>query len=344
MPGETADIGASQVRRQSLPAVRRRRQRVLLVAASVLGAVLAWEGVTRIVAYTDDAYVRSDLVAVAPEVTGPIIAVHVRDNQKVRRGDPLVSIDPTPFRLAVEAAQATLREAEAGLRADREDRVAAADRVAGAAAALALAQETQHRGVQLERESFASPQQLDVEDARLRQAEAEAQAARAALAHAEQVLARDEAAIARATAELGTRQWQLDRTELHAPVDGTINNLTTRPGDTARADVALIGIVDAHAWRIIANYKQDYIRRFTQGGGGWVWLDSQPWHLHHARIQGIGRAISRSTDAPGLLPYVAPTTDWIRLQRRFPVTLLLDDPPDDLPLYMGADARVVILP
>lgn len=343
MPGETANIQSSRPRRP-LSLRARRARRVLLVAGSVLGAVVAWEGGTRLVAYTDDAYVRSDLVAVAPEVTGPITDVHVRDNQPVRRGDLLVSIDPTPFRLAVEAAQAVLREAGAALRADQEDAVAAADRVAGAAASLTLAQVTQHRGSELEKESFASRQQLDVDDARLRQAEAEVQAARAALAHAQQVLARDQAAIARATADLGTRQWALDRTELRAPVDGTINNLTTRPGDTARADVALIGIVDAHAWRVIANYKQDYIRRFTPGSTGWVWLDSAPWHLHRARIQGIGRAISRSTDAAGLLPYVAPTTDWIRLQRRFPVTLLLDDRPDDLPLYMGADARVVIFP
>lgn len=43
-----------------------------------------------------------------------------------------------------------------------------------------------------------------------------------------------------------------------------------------------------------------------------------------------------------LLPYVAPTTDWIRLQRRFPVTLTLIDPPANL--YMGADVRVAIFP
>jgi multidrug efflux system membrane fusion protein len=45
-----------------------------------------------------------------------------------------------------------------------------------------------------------------------------------------------------------------------------------------------------------------------------------------------------------LLNYVSPTTDWIRLQRRFPITLTLVDPPGDLKLYMGADARVLILP
>ena len=51
-----------------------------------------------------------------------------------------------------------------------------------------------------------------------------------------------------------------------------------------------------------------------------------------------------TTSDPGrLLQYVAPTTDWIRLQRRFPVTLTLVDPPSDLKLYMGADARTLVL-
>ena len=45
-----------------------------------------------------------------------------------------------------------------------------------------------------------------------------------------------------------------------------------------------------------------------------------------------------------LLPYVAPTTDWIRLQRRIPVTIVLLDPPPDGLLFSGADARAIIFP
>jgi multidrug efflux system membrane fusion protein len=153
-----------------------------------------------------------------------------------------------------------------------------------------------------------------------------------------------DATIAQVQAELATAEWQLGRTELSAPADGTINNLTVRVGDTARQDEPLIGIVDANAFRIVADYKQSYIRAFQVGGTAWVWLDSHPWHFYRARIEGTARGISRTRESAGLLPYVAPTTDWIRLQRRFPVTLtLVDRPPDDL-LFMGADARVVIFP
>ena len=131
---------------------------------------------------------------------------------------------------------------------------------------------------------------------------------------------------------------------VNAPADGWINNLTVRIGDTGTVSIPNIGIVDAHAWRIIANYKEYYIRPFTIGGTAWVWLDSAPWKLHKARITGIARGISRDPQAPMLLPYVAPTTDWIRLQRRIPVTIVLEDPPPDGKLFMGADARAVVFP
>ena len=68
-------------------------RRVVIALAVVLILFLAWEGLTTVVAYTDDAYVRSNLIAFAPQVTGHVIAVHVRDNQTVRKGDRLISID-----------------------------------------------------------------------------------------------------------------------------------------------------------------------------------------------------------------------------------------------------------
>ena len=59
---------------------------------------------------------------------------------------------------------------------------------------------------------------------------------------------------------------------------------------------------------------------------------------------GIARGFSRNPGVDKLLPYVAPTTDWIRLQRRIPVTIVLEDLPPGYKLYMGADARTVIFP
>src|SRR6185369_17270728 len=78
------------------PLARARLRRVVTVGGTLLLLFAGWETFTYFIAYTDDAYVRSDLVAVAPEITGPIVAVHIVDNQPIRKGDKLVTVDPVP--------------------------------------------------------------------------------------------------------------------------------------------------------------------------------------------------------------------------------------------------------
>jgi multidrug efflux system membrane fusion protein len=166
--------------------------------------------------------------------------------------------------------------------------------------------------------------------------------AESAIATAQQTLALHQAQVAAISAEIAYLQWQLDQTKLLAPTDGTITQLTLRVGDQAVVNVPLLGLVDSHAWRIYANYKESVIRHMQVGGTAWVWLDTYPWHIHRATIQGIARGISRDQGERKMLPYVAPTTDWIRLQRRFPVTLVLQEQNPDIVLHMGADARTLI--
>jgi membrane fusion protein, multidrug efflux system len=320
------------------------RRRMLLAVGVILLLFAGWQVLTSIVAYTNDAYVRSDLVAFSPQVTGHVAAVHVQDNQQVHRGDLLVSIDPVPFRLAVDARRAALAAANAQAQADGDAIMAAQDAFAAAIAARNLAGVNQQRTASLATDDTASREALDAANEVLRRTRADADAAEAVVARARRLLMMHEAAVAQAQAELATAEWQLSQTQLYSPVDGTINNLTVRVGDTARADEPLIGIVDGNAFRVVANYKESYIRQLRVGGTAWVWLDSHPWHFYRARIAGIARGIRRTQAPDGLLPYVAPTTDWIRLQRRFPVTLTLVDRPSDDLLFMGADARVVIFP
>jgi membrane fusion protein, multidrug efflux system len=321
-----------------------RRRRIAVTLAAILGLWALYEILTTFLAYTADAYVQSDLIAVAPQVTGRIIALNVTDNQTVTRGDPLLTIDPVPFRLAVDQHQAEFDEAQAQVTVDQDQSAAAQAALASAEAADAYARENHTRIAALATAQDVARAELDEADDALRRADAALDEAKANLARTQATTTMHRAAQARAASALATARWQLEQTRLVAPADGIVTSLTTRIGDTAQADTPLIGIVDAHAWRIVANFKQSFIRGFTSGDTAWIWLDSEPWHLHRARVAGIARGISRDP-APGrLLAYVAPTTDWIRLQRRFPVTLTLVDPPPNLQLYMGADARVLILP
>lgn len=57
---------------------------------------------------TDDAYLQADLIHLAPDVSGRIVELNVRDNQKVQRGQVLLRIDDEPYRLRVDQARATV--------------------------------------------------------------------------------------------------------------------------------------------------------------------------------------------------------------------------------------------
>ena len=272
-----------------------RRGRVLLVIGVVIAAFLAYEVATYFVAYTDDAYVRTDLVAVAPEVTGPVLALYVHDNQPVKKGDPLFTIDPVPFRLVVEQKQAEINEAKAQIVADEHAIAVAQDRYQAATSAVAFARATQGTLLEsLNASGFMPRQSLDRVTDELQRALDSLAAAQAAIAQAGSVKAMHEGTLALAEAEMGTAQWRLSKTQVVSPTDGRINNLTARVGDTATVNIPIIGILDAHAWRIMANYKQYYLRGLKPGDRVWVWLDSQPWHLHRAHIGSLGRHQPRS--------------------------------------------------
>jgi multidrug efflux system membrane fusion protein len=321
-----------------------RLHRLLTVGGTILGLFLLYEVVTYFVAYTDDAYVRSDLVAVAAQVTGPVIKVHIVDNQEIKKGDLLFTIDPTPFQLIVNQRQAEIDEQKALLSSSKEELSSAKAALQASTSAHTYAMQMQARYADLAKSQYAPQTDLDKANDELRRTAAEMRISEVAIEKAQTGIIAHQAALNRTEAEMATAKWALDRTVVTAPVNGSINNLTLQPGDIANANVPIVGIVDADAWRIMANYKQYYIRDFKIGATAWVWLDSEPWHFHRAKITGIARGISRDVAPDKLLPYVAPTTDWIRLQRRIPVTIVLVDKPEGFKLYMGADARTVIFP
>jgi multidrug efflux system membrane fusion protein len=322
--------------------VRSYRRRVLLVLSSIALALALYWASGYFVAYTDDAYVTSDFVNVAPYISGRIASVNIVDNQAVKKGELLATIDPAPFQLALNEKQAKKTEAEAQLAVDRDVIVAAQAQRDDAAAKLRLASDNVRRATPITAAGFYSRQGLDTLTAKEQEAKAALTDTEAAIAKAQQVLVLHQANVAAISTEIAYLQWQLEQTRLLAPTDGTITQLTLRVGDQAVENKPLVGLVDAHAWRIYANYKESVIRHMTVGHTAWVWLDAYPWHFHRATIQGIARGISREQTERKLLPYVAPTTDWIRLERRFPVTLILQDLSPNIPLHMGSDARTII--
>jgi membrane fusion protein, multidrug efflux system len=162
------------------------------------------------------------------------------------------------------------------------------------------------------------------------------------VAQAEASLHLHERAVATAQTALDMAEWRLERTEIRSPVDGPVSNLTVRVGKMAVAYQAILTIVDAHAWRVQANYKERFLHHLHPGMTAWVWLDAFPGHWYRARIEGMSHVISRAEMDAGLVPYVAPTVNWIRVTRRLPVRIELQDPPSNMHLFMGSDARTIV--
>src|SRR5437660_7827530 len=201
------------------------RRRVLLVLSSIAVALALYWASGYFVAYTDDAYVTSDFVDVAPYISGRIDSVNVVDNQTVKKGELLATIDPTPFQLALNEKQAKKTEAEAQLAVDRDVIAAVQAQRDVAASKEQLAADNLRRATPVAQAGFVSRQALETAAAQAQEAKAVVADAEAAIAKAQQTLALHQATVATISAEIAYLQWQLDQTKLLAPTDGTITQL-----------------------------------------------------------------------------------------------------------------------
>jgi len=204
-----------------------RRWTLVIVVICVL--LFGWTLIAdRLTPYTSDASVRAFVVRIVPEVSGKVIEVGVRDNQIVRTGDLVYRIDPTPFRIAVERAEAKLAAAGQAIGAS----TAAVDE-AQAQLVQELAQqdnvrEQAARVFELVRTGVYAKSKGDQAQSELGTAEAQVQRAQASLEQARQALGpqgADNPQIRDAMAALEQARLDLARTTLLAPGDGVVTNL-----------------------------------------------------------------------------------------------------------------------
>lgn len=345
--GTSALVPATSVTPPNSEGVARKRsgiwRRLLLAVLFGVGLWGLYVLSLQFMAYTSDAFVAADVLQVAPEVGGTISAVHVVDNQFVRAGDPLIEIDPAPYALQAELRRAEVAKAEADEQsAIREVARAEAER-ATKVASRGLAARTERRYAELVGQGAASQLVFDEAKTKLAEADRNVQAAEASLAAARQAVEAAKAGAVVARRALDLANWNLLQTRLTAPVDGHINNLWLRVGDYARPGLPRLGIVASDRWYVVALYKEEAIRHLSTDGKVWIHLDIYPWHLFRGRIQGVSRAINREFQQTAILPEVAPTTGWIRFQRRFPVRIGFDHVPEDVRLHVGANARTLAI-
>jgi multidrug efflux system membrane fusion protein len=328
---------------------------ILVSLVALIGVLVTGVLVTRRIderPRTDDAYLQADLVHMAPDVSGRIVELDVRDNQKVHRGQVLFRIDPEPYRLRVDQARATVLGLEATL-AVTADQVAsqtstadAAARGIGAAEAQSvLAASTLARLEPLLGRGFVTAQQVDqarttqrTAQIGLLQSRLQADEARQGITSTKPIAADLEAA--RATLALAERD--LNKTVVHAPCDGRITALDIAAGEFAATGHPLFTIIDTEHWYAIGNFRETDLTAIKPGQRATVYVMAQPGRPLRGKVDSLGWGVASDVSATFAgLPHVERTLNWVRIAARFPVRILLDAPPGDL-MRLGASAVIVI--
>ncbi len=146
-----------------------------------------------------------------------------------------------------------------------------------------------------------------------------------------------------AEATLKQARWQLSQTQITAPVDGWVTNLSTRTGDYATAGQPVFALVDSHSFYVLGYFEETKLRHIAVGDSANITLYSGNLPLK-GRVESIGRAIydqSVETDS-GLVPDIKPNVPWVRLAQRVPVRINVDQIPEGVTLVSGTTCTVSI--
>jgi membrane fusion protein (multidrug efflux system) len=318
--------------------VRRLLLRVLLpvvLIAAALGGIWYWQ-TGRFLVETDDAYVQGDISVLGPRVAADVTAIHVADNQVVKAGDLLISLDERDLRNARDQAAATLAETEAAIATAREQlsQQQAQIDAAGAQVEQARAEQTRaaadaRRTQSLVGSGFASRQSADQTVADQRKAGASVQAAQAQLLVQRQSLGvlaaqvrQAEARRMQAAAALAQAETNLSYTAIRAPVDGIAGNRAAQIGQHVQPGQQLIAVAPAGGrLYVVANFKETQLAAMQPGQPVEVTVDAIPDVVFHGRVNSFAPATGSQFS---LLPPENATGNFTKIVQRVPVKLVLD--------------------
>jgi len=324
----------------AVPAPPKKRRSLLLpiIALALLGGA-AWYGYNwwidgRFLVSTDDAYIEGDIAVISPKVSGYVAKVNVIENQSVKAGDPLVTLDDGDYRLALEKAEADVEAANLAVsRIDAQivGGQAALDQSKAQQGALEAAvrgaEITYKRASELAAKSVGTAADLDNAQIALEQARANLVAGQAAVASAEANLGllqaqRKEAVNTVRTQEIARNQAQrdLDFTVLKAPYDGVIGNVAVQTGDLVSVGKRLASLVPLTELYIEANFKETQIGHLQPGSKVRVHVDAYDDHTVEGTVVSIAPA---SGAVFSMLPPENATGNFTKVVQRVPVRIAI---------------------
>jgi membrane fusion protein (multidrug efflux system) len=294
---------------------------------------------------TDNAYVQQDMVSVSPDVSGRIVAVNVRENQRVKAGDVLFRIDPEPFRIALAQADAALSAARVEVNTLATDTGGANADIQSAHADILLAQATYNRQAALMKQGFttrasfdAAAQQVSAAKARLATAQASAAKARTQIGSGGGASGLP-AAIQAAMAQRAKAALDLARTTVYAPEDGVISQTgRLQIGTIMPSGVPVLSLVANHAPWVEANFKETDLNHMAVGQCAEVKLDAYPGLKVKGHVASIGAGTGSEFS---VLPAQNASGNWVKVTQRVPVRIAIDGKPAR-PLIAGLSTDISI--
>jgi membrane fusion protein, multidrug efflux system len=327
----------------------RRRTRVIalgtVLLALVVGGGYVYFNHAQRFQSTDDAFIASRQIAIAPKVSGYIKDVLVTDNQHVARGDVIAQLDDRDFRVALEqanaqvaAAQASIESFAAQITVQQAQIVASEAQLDQAQAALVFAQQQAERYNELAKTAAGSLQNAQQYTSQLAQQQAAVRSAQAALDVAKRQIDQLKAQLANAQANLAQAVAQRDQAELNlsytnvtAAQAGRVVNLTASAGEFAQAGTNLTMFVPDEIW-VTANFKETQLDAMRPGQPVTLNIDAYPERKVIGRVASVQPG---SGTAFSLLPAQNATGNYVKVVQRVPVKIVIENVPADIALGPG---------
>jgi multidrug efflux system membrane fusion protein len=238
---------------------------------------------------THDGYVYAYSASLTPEVSGRIVAIQVRNDQMVHKGDLLLRIDPEPFEYKVEQAKAQVAALKAQIdlagrqvTSQGSGAEAAARQVDRERQQVSLAQHTRRRLEPLAAKGYATAQQLDQAQTDERSAEAQLASAIQQASQAKEAIGDVESLRAQLLGAVAAQQLaerDLRETAITAPVNGRVVGFNLALGSFAPAGHPILTVIDDDNWYAVANFRETDLTHLHVGDVATVWVmghDEQP--------------------------------------------------------------------
>jgi membrane fusion protein, multidrug efflux system len=299
---------------------------------------------------TDDAFLDATVVAIAPRVPGQVKKVYVAPNQPVKKGDPLLDLDPRDHEVQLAQKKAAQAAAEANVKL-LESAIALFGTQVATAEATAKQSEAQVAAEQASADKANSDlkraegliQNKTISSQEFDSAKAAAAAANATLRAGQEKAASDRAKIAEAQAQLGSgrQAWEraraqakqsavdveqadlnLSYTRITAPQDGQVTRKAVEGGDYVQAGQRLMALVADDIY-VIANFKESQLQNIRTNQPVKIWIDSVAGRAMAGRVESIQAG---SGAAFSLLPPENAVGNYVKVVQRVPVKIVFNQP------------------